>query len=166
MVDAESQHYNPRYGLSTDDGPVALAQNVPQDQLQNALAVGIIPGADTDDQHYGQWPYTPNEKQCAAIQAAGGNSFSSREGALVIIALCDTVFELQGGSGARRPAAQRATLGQQRHAARVQHLQRRHVPALHRTGTLGRRRGVSLTARRAELRGQPGLLRLRQLAHL
>lgn len=100
MLDAESQHYTPRYGLSSDDAPVALVGNVPQDQFQNALAVGTIPGADTDDQHYGQWPYTPGEKQCGAIEAAAGNSFTSREGALVIIDLCDSMFELQDGAAA------------------------------------------------------------------
>ena len=41
MVDAASQHYNPRYGLSSDDAPVALAQNVPEDQLQRDVT-GII----------------------------------------------------------------------------------------------------------------------------
>ncbi|TMC47773.1 MAG: ABC transporter substrate-binding protein [Chloroflexi bacterium] len=100
MVDAASQHYNPRYGLSSDDAPVALAQNVPEDQLQGALAVGISPGTDTDDQHYGQWPFTPGEKKCASIESAAGNSFSSREGALVIILLCDSVFEFQDGAQA------------------------------------------------------------------
>src|SRR5205807_8701176 len=100
MVDAASQHYNPRYGLSSDDAPVALAQNVPEDQLQGALAVGISPGTDTDDQHYGQWPFTSGEKKCASIESAAGNSFSSREGALVIILLCDSVFEFQDGAQA------------------------------------------------------------------
>ena len=98
MVDSESQHYNPRYGLSSSDGPVGLVANVPQDQFQNALAVGVAPALDTDDQHYLPWPSTANEKTCASLQAAAGNSFTSREGAMAIIAYCDNVFDLQQGA--------------------------------------------------------------------
>ena len=103
MVNAESQHYNPRYGLGSSDAPVALAQNVPQDQFQDAagnpaLAVGVAADTDTDEQHYLPWPSTPNEKTCASIEAAAGNSFSSREGALAILANCNGVFDLQQGA--------------------------------------------------------------------
>ena len=98
MLDAESQHYNPRYGLSSDDGPIALTTNVPQDQFANALVVGTMPGADTDDAHYQPWPYSSSEKLCASIMAGSGNTFSSREGALAILAYCDAVFELQDGA--------------------------------------------------------------------
>ena len=99
MLDAESQHFAPRYGLSSDDAPVALAQNVPQDQLVNALSVGTQPAVDTDDQHYGQWPYTRDQKTCAAIEASVFTT-STQEGALAIIAYCDAMFELQEGAAA------------------------------------------------------------------
>jgi hypothetical protein len=98
MINAESQHYNPRYGLSTDDAPIALVNSVPQDQFKDAVSVGWEPGADTDDQHYQPWPYTAGEKNCASIQAAAGNSFTSREGALAILAFCSDMFELQLGA--------------------------------------------------------------------
>ena len=103
MVDAESQHYNPRYGLSSDDAPIAQTTNVPQDQFQDAhgqpaLVVGWEGGADTDDQHYLPWPSTPAEKQCASIEGKAGNNFSSRQAALAIIAFCGDMFELQQGA--------------------------------------------------------------------
>ena len=95
MVNAESQHYNPKYGLNSDDGPAGLTGNVPQDQFQGAKVVGITPLTDTDDQHYAPWPSTPAEKTCAAIQSAAGNTFASRTAAGVALALCDGMFELQ-----------------------------------------------------------------------
>ena len=98
MVDAESQHYNPRYGLGSSDAPVALAGNVPEDQLSGALAVGELGSTDTDDQHYLPWPSTPNEKLCASIEAAAGNTATSREGALAFLAYCNGMFELQQGA--------------------------------------------------------------------
>ncbi len=103
LVDAESQHFNPRYGFSSEDAPVALVSNVPQDQFQDAkgepaLAVGTAPSTDTDDQHYAPWPSTPAEKTCANIENAAGNSFSSREGAIVIVSFCSDMFELQQGA--------------------------------------------------------------------
>ena len=98
MVDAESQHYNPRYGLSSGDAPVALAANIPQDQFKNALAVGELAVLDTDDQHYLPWPSTPDEKTCASLEAAAGNTFTSREGALAALTYCENVFELQQGA--------------------------------------------------------------------
>jgi ABC-type branched-subunit amino acid transport system substrate-binding protein len=99
MLSAESQHYNPRYGLSSDDGPVSLTGNVPQDQFKGpggpALSIGDDPTLDTDDAHYRPWPSTADEKTCAAIQSAAGNSFSSREAAIAATSYCDAVFDLQ-----------------------------------------------------------------------
>jgi len=102
LVDAESQHYHPRYGLSSDDGPVALTQ-FPEDSLQDsqgrpALAVGINPGEDTDDAHYEPWPYTANEKFCNSIEAAAGNTSSSRLNGGVALDYCSAMFEFQQGA--------------------------------------------------------------------
>lgn len=104
MLSAESEHFNPRYGLSSDDGPVSLTGNVQQSQFTSrsgpALVVGNDPAFDTDDAHYHAWPYTGDEKTCQSIEAATGNGASSREAAIAIIGFCDAVFDLQQGARA------------------------------------------------------------------
>jgi hypothetical protein len=94
MANAESQHYTPRYGLSSEDAPLALAQNIPEDQLKDALSVGWFPGVDTDEQHYEPYPYTAAEKQCAGIMSASGNGSSTRENNAGLV-YCDTMFQIQ-----------------------------------------------------------------------
>lgn len=101
-LDAESQHYNPRYGFNTDDATTALIGNVPEDQFKDALAVGTIPGIDTDDAHYAPWPYTPAEKKCASIEAntyqPTGRSATSSTSALEMLDICSTMLALQQGA--------------------------------------------------------------------
>ena len=102
-LDAESQHYNPRYGFNTDDATTALEGNVPQDQFANALAVGTIPGIDADDQHNAPWPSTPAEKKCAGIEAntyqpASRSAASSSTSALEMLDICSAMLELQQGA--------------------------------------------------------------------
>lgn len=97
MVNAASQSYSPRYGFSSDDAPGALPPSgaVPQSQFHNALAVGVTPLTDTDDAHFGAWPTTPNEKRCDAVEAAAGNTSTSRQGAGPLIGYCNAMFLLQ-----------------------------------------------------------------------
>jgi hypothetical protein len=103
-LDAESQHYNPRYGFNTDDATTALVGNVPQDQFTNALAVGTIPGIDAEDAHYAPYPYTPAEKKCADIEAKTyqptGRSATSGTSALTMLDICSAMLELQQGAQA------------------------------------------------------------------
>lgn len=103
LVNAESQHYNPRYGFNTDDATTTMVGNVPQDQFNNALAVGTIPGIDADDAHYAPWPSTPAEKKCAGIEANtyqpdSRSSASGNNSALEMLDICGTMLELQQGA--------------------------------------------------------------------
>ena len=103
LLDAESQHYTPRYGFSTDDGTTAQVQNVPEDQFTNALAIGTIPGIDADDAHYAPWPSTPAEKKCASIEAKtyqpdSRSSVSGSNSALEMLDICSAMLELQQGA--------------------------------------------------------------------
>jgi hypothetical protein len=98
MTDAESQHYNPRYGMNSDDSFQGSTGNVPQDQFQNALGVGISSSNDADEAHSHPWPYTKDEKTCASIEAAAGFTFANRANAYITLWRCDALFGLQEGA--------------------------------------------------------------------
>lgn len=95
MLNAESQHFAPRYGLSSDDGPGALQTNIPQDQLNGALAVGESAALDTDDAHYHPYPYGKDQTQCNSIESAAGNTSSSQQAAGAVNSYCDAMFDMQ-----------------------------------------------------------------------
>jgi hypothetical protein len=95
MLDAESQHYNPIYGFSTEDGFGQLANTVPQDQFNHALAVGWLPATDTNDAQYAPFPYTSGEKLCEGIMSASGNGSSTRANAAASLTICDGVLQVQ-----------------------------------------------------------------------
>ena len=95
MLSAQSQSYFPRYGLSSDDGPSALVTSIPQQQFTNALSIGIEPGVDTDDAHYHQYPYGPDQTKCNSIESAAGNPSSGQQAALAVNTFCDIMFDLQ-----------------------------------------------------------------------
>jgi hypothetical protein len=67
---ADSQHYRPRYGFSTNDSPYVLVQQPggpPQEQLQNSVGVGWNPGLDGI-----RAPLSPAGRQCLDLMKAKG----------------------------------------------------------------------------------------------
>jgi hypothetical protein len=74
---AESQHYRPRYGITSDDGPDFMATNAPAAQMSGAMAVGWEPQYDVANsdavlQHDPVW------RQCAQVMRKAG--FPARDG--------------------------------------------------------------------------------------
>jgi hypothetical protein len=67
MTGAESQHYRPRYGLSSQDTPQALALTAPAAQLVNSVGVGWNRLFDVVDPGT-----TPQGKRCDALMQAHG----------------------------------------------------------------------------------------------
>jgi hypothetical protein len=67
MEQANSQHFYPRYAMSTFDTPQELTSNAPTKQLVGALGIGSDPSIDVD---FAQDPgyITPAEKTCLAEQ--------------------------------------------------------------------------------------------------
>jgi ABC-type branched-subunit amino acid transport system substrate-binding protein len=103
---AESQHYRPLYGITSDDGPDFMATNAPKAQLTGAMAVGWepqydVPNSDAVLQHDALW------RQCAQVMRRAG--FTPRDGRR-----CTAVYflerALRGGSSVT-PQALRAGAG-------------------------------------------------------
>jgi hypothetical protein len=104
MTGAQSQAYNPRYGLNSANGLTALAGDIPAQQLAGALAIGWEPtydesSADDPDSHS-----TPTRKLCLSMLAAGGVNSSNRNDETIELDICDmllflkTVLERAGAS--------------------------------------------------------------------
>lgn len=110
MTAARSQHYLPRYGITTYNGPQALLQaNGDPAQLAGAVGLGWYPSLDTDQAHDpGPGPGT---KECLQALAAGGQTFTGRFAEAFGLAVCDGIhlaaFGAQAGGGLS-PAAVRA----------------------------------------------------------
>ena len=101
-VQAESQHYRPRYAVQTGNGPgVAMEANAPAAQNVGALGVGTAPAMDIN---HALGDITPGGKLCRQIFASHGQNFT---GAYFTEAfaysICDSIRALvagfQAGSG-------------------------------------------------------------------
>jgi hypothetical protein len=91
---AETQHYRPRYGVSTFNTPVLFLQGiVPDAQLAGAVGVGFIPSLDVDDAHDPGPAAMPAAAQCRAVAAKHGVSYSAgrRFARAVLYDTCDII---------------------------------------------------------------------------
>lgn len=86
---AESQHYRPRYGVSSFNGPYeALQANTPSAQLQGSMGVGFMPSLDVGY----QTNRTPGGGLCRAVLAAGGQTFAGERFAEAFaFSICDAL---------------------------------------------------------------------------
>ncbi|MHB8341098.1 MAG: type 1 periplasmic-binding domain-containing protein [Mycobacteriales bacterium] len=91
MTAARSQHYLPRYGVTTYNGPQALlASNGDAAQLNGALGIGWYPTIDTE-QAQDPGP-SPGTNPCLAALKAGGQTFSGKRFAQAVgMAICDGI---------------------------------------------------------------------------
>jgi hypothetical protein len=103
MTSARSQHYLPRYGVTTYNAPEALLRaNGDPAQLAGAVGVGWYPSLDTDAAH-DPGP-GPGKADCLAALAKGGQSFEGKRFAeAVAMAECDgihlAVYGAKAGGG-------------------------------------------------------------------
>jgi hypothetical protein len=73
---AESQHYRPRYGVSTFNTPVLFLQGVvPNAQLNGAIGSGFDPTLDVDSQRDPSLGIMPAVAQCERIAKQSGISY-------------------------------------------------------------------------------------------
>ena len=107
MTAADSQHYRPRYGLTSYHAPAAQLQGtVPATQLVGSMGVGWLPTTDVDSGH-NPGPVGPGEKRCRQIMRNASQDVSSPAPAVVAFALCDGVhMVVQGMSAVGSPAPQ------------------------------------------------------------
>lgn len=87
---AESQHYRPRYGITSLNAPQSLLQaNAPRAQINGALGAGWSPSLDVDDAN-DPGDTSPAEPDCLAMLAKGGQKYVGRRFAeAVSFAYCD-----------------------------------------------------------------------------
>ena len=99
MAQAEKQHYNPRYGLTSLDAPgVLLGSEAPDDQLVNSVAVGFLPMFDSIDPELAPYPTFAGESKCYSIGKAEGVQQSSRYNNAALLQYCDALLSLQAAS--------------------------------------------------------------------
>lgn len=116
MENAESQHYRPRYGISSGNAPtVVVASTVPLQQLVGSVGFGYSPNLDVDSAHD---PNLPAANACRSIMVKAGLNYSGRRFADgYSLGYCDafellaSAFRDGGGLGAAQISAGLARAG-------------------------------------------------------
>lgn len=91
MTAADSQHYRPRYGLTSYHAPaVQLQGTVPSTQLVGSMGVGWLPVSDVDAGH-DPGPVSSGETSCRSLMHAAGQNGTSASAEIVEFAICDGV---------------------------------------------------------------------------
>ena len=107
MIQAQSQQFRPRYGISSYAAPQPFVQTLaPPSQLVGALGVGSAPTIDVSAPE--DPGHTAGGKYCYKVLAEGGQTFSGKRFAEAIaMALCDglraTVAAAKAGGGLTGP---------------------------------------------------------------
>jgi ABC-type branched-subunit amino acid transport system substrate-binding protein len=107
MTTANSQHYKPRYALSTWDAPSVVQALAPADQLKGTLGQGYSPVLDVDAGH--DPGATAATRQCLDIYKGAGFDTSNRLTVGQMYLACDTFFFARLGFS-RAPAYDAAGL--------------------------------------------------------
>src|SRR5205085_2589904 len=80
LNNAQSQHYFPRYGFTTQNGPQTLADpgDIPKQQLRGSMGIGWSPQLDiTPAQNTDEGPYSnAARRRCIALYKAHGITFA------------------------------------------------------------------------------------------
>jgi ABC-type branched-subunit amino acid transport system substrate-binding protein len=93
MPQAESQGFRPRYGLSTNNQPFVIEDNVPPEQFKGAVGVGWVPA---DDVAFERNPGgNPSEDLCRGIFQRAGAEFPSRFAWSNALNYCDSLLFLK-----------------------------------------------------------------------
>jgi len=91
MTAADSQHYRPRYALTSYHAPaVQLQGTVPNSQLVGSMGVGWLPVTDVDAGH-NPGPVSGGETSCRKLMHNAGQDSSSASAEIVEFAICDAV---------------------------------------------------------------------------
>jgi len=91
MEAADSQHYRPRYALTSYHAPAAQLQGfAPASQLVGSMGVGWLPTTDVDAGH-SPGPVSSAETSCRTIMRDASQDVSAATAAIVAFALCDGI---------------------------------------------------------------------------
>ena len=91
MTAADSQHYRPRYALTSyHAAAVQLQGTVPTSQLVGSMGVGWLPVSDVDAGH-NPGAVSSGETSCRKLMHGAGQDSSSASAEIVEFAICDAV---------------------------------------------------------------------------
>lgn len=91
MTAADSQHYRPRYGLTSYHAPaVQLQGTVPTSQLVGSMGVGWLPTTDVDAGH-SPGPVSSGQTSCRKLMHDAGQDSTNASAEIVEYAICDAV---------------------------------------------------------------------------
>jgi ABC-type branched-subunit amino acid transport system substrate-binding protein len=97
MTAADSQHYRPRYALTSYHAAAAQLQGtVPASQLVGSMGIGWLPASDVDAAH-NPGPVSSGETSCRRLMHNAGQDTSSAGVATVAFAVCDAVRLIAAG---------------------------------------------------------------------
>jgi hypothetical protein len=96
MAQAESQHFRPRYGISSLDWPAFLADTVPHEQLRRAVGIGWMPTNDVPDQLAPK--SNPTSRLCLDVLRKAGQTFSDPTSKTGALGYCDDLLFLKTAS--------------------------------------------------------------------
>lgn len=95
MTQAQSQSYNPKYGLNSTSGLSTIAPDVPSQQMVGAEGVGWIPGIDLDNADFAAQPMNADGKLCLQIMKNAGQQQSGANAITIQLSICDKLFLLK-----------------------------------------------------------------------
>ena len=92
MQQAQSQHYNPRYGLDSTSGFTSLASDYPKQQMVGSIGVGWDPSLDVPASDWPPSKLPPSGRLCLQIMRQAGQPASGANAAGLQLAYCDRYF--------------------------------------------------------------------------
>jgi hypothetical protein len=108
LENAQSQHYFPRYGVSSQNGPQALLDSgaVQKEQLRGSVGIGFVPVIDiTPSEDPDSGPLAnDSRRRCIKLMTDHGQKFSDANAEAVALTLCNVwwftrdVFNHAGGA--------------------------------------------------------------------
>jgi hypothetical protein len=102
QINAVSQHYIPRYGITTYNDPYSNLEKVaPASEQVGDMGIGWAPTYDVSDSA-DPGPTGPGESTCLALMAAGGVTYSDRLAKAFALSLCDGMLLTVKGAEASR----------------------------------------------------------------
>lgn len=97
---AENQDYRPRYGLNSQNGPTAIAGNVPPAQFRRAIGVGWAPQLDVPAS---ELPANAARDRCFAMYAKEGQKPADANNGAIMAGICERMEFLKAAVEAGGP---------------------------------------------------------------
>lgn len=97
VLNAEAQHFRPRYGVNSYNALSVIVPSVPKGAFERALGVGWLPTADLFAADDPEAKASPARRRCMGLMAARGITFDNRAAQDTALGACDSVWYLVEG---------------------------------------------------------------------